>query len=229
MKYTTLLFDADETLLYFKRAEREAITATLFHFGIVCSEEIISSYSEINDSLWKQLELGLTTKEKLKTERFERLCLRYGFDILATDMASRYINELSKQAYTIEGAEKLCSMLYEKGFKMYIITNGIKSVQTSRMSRSSIGEYFIRSFISEDVGYEKPNREFFESVKKEIEDFDIEKTLVIGDSLSSDIKGGINAGIDTCWYNPSRKSRPDGMNITYEVSSLEDILKILEV
>ena len=109
---------------------------------------------------------------------------------------------------------------------MYIVTNGQKKVQNGRLFGSVLKDLFIKAFISEDVGYEKPRIEYFEAVAREIPDFDKSKTVIIGDSLTSDIKGGVNFGIDTCWYNPCGKECPEDMKITYMVSSFDDIRKI---
>ena len=225
MKYDTILFDADDTLLDFKRAEREALKMTLEHFSLRADDEIISEYSKINDGYWKALERGDVTKEELRVRRFIDLCKYFCFDTEPAFMAREYEKNLSVASHIIDGADALCRDLAKK-YRIYIVTNGIKEVQKGRLYGSAIKDHFIKAFISEEIGYEKPRLEFFEAVAKIIPDFDKSKTVIIGDSLSSDMKGGIGFGIDTCWYNPKNKEIPDGMDINYTVKSFDDIRNI---
>lgn len=228
MKYDVVFFDADDTLLDFKRAEREALEYTLRKNSLSSDDNIISAYSEINDNLWKKLEVGETTKEELKIKRFEELCQHFGFVADSESMSYDYINSLSTMAYMIDGAEELCRTLKDR-FRLYIVTNGMEDVQRGRLDRFSVKDCFLDFFISGKIGYEKPRREFFEIAAKSIENFDPKKAIIIGDSLSSDMRGGIAFGIDTCWYNPKGKEKPKGMDITYIASSFDDIKKILGV
>ena len=223
-KYDILLFDADETLLDFGRAEHEAITATLSHFALPSNDETVSVYSRINSGLWRQLERKEIDKATLRVRRFEDFCREIGADADFKSMARFYENTLSMQAFLIDGADRMCSKLAQK-CDIYIITNGIKEIQTGRMSRSGLLPYIKGSFISEDVGFEKPDSRYFDIVKSEIPDFDRKRALVIGDSLTSDMKGGINVGIDTCWYNP--KGLITELPVTYNVSSFEEIMQII--
>ena len=224
--YTTVLFDADGTLLDFHAAERNAITYTLKAHNVEFTEKMIEDYSTINLSLWKELELGLIKKSELKVRRFERLASLYGFDIDPVEFARMYENTLSEQGILLDGAFELVSRLYRTA-DMYIITNGIKAVQQGRMSRVAITPMIKRSFISDEIGAEKPRKEFFDFVEKNIDGFDREHTLVVGDSLSSDIQGAINAGIDCVWFSPDGKKAPEGMDITYVVSSLDEVERIV--
>ena len=226
MKYTTVLFDADGTLFDFLRAEKEALCETLLTFGITTDDERISAYSEINDGLWKALERGEIEKDVLRYKRFELFCEKYGFVCDIKKMAFLYTDNLATKGHLIRGAAKLCKSLYGK-VKLYIVTNGIDFVQKGRMARSGIGEYFEKSFISGEIGYEKPDVKYFEYVADHIDGFDKEKTLIVGDSLTSDIKGGIYFGIDTCWYNPKGKSMPEEMNITYVASNFDEIYDVI--
>ena len=220
MRYRTLLIDADDTLLDFKRSEHNAISEVLFELKLTCDDSIIETYSRINDSLWKLLEVGGITKEELKTERFRKLCNHYGFDVSPEMMAGKYVEALSNQSYLLDSAEDVCKSLYDAGVKLYIITNGIKYIQTKRFSATPLAPLFEKVFISEEMGFEKPRVEFFEKACSMIEGFNRESALVVGDSLTSDIKGGIAFGLDTCWFNPKVKTPPEDMNITFEINKL---------
>ena len=226
MKYTTLLFDADGTLFDFLLAEKEALAETLFSFKIEPTEEIVASYSEINDGLWKALERGEIEKDVLRYKRFELFCEKHGFVCDIKKMSEMYTDKLSTKGLLYDGAHELCRKLYNKA-RLYIVTNGIDFVQKGRMDLSGISNFFETSFISGEIGYEKPDTRFFEHVAKHIDGFDKSKTIIVGDSLSSDIKGGIAFGIDTCWYNPNGKPIPENMPITYVANNFENVYRIL--
>lgn len=230
MRYDILLFDADGTLLDFHKSEKNAIKICFRKYGIPDDDQTVANYSIVNDSCWKRLERGELDKETLKTRRFVEFCKKFGFEnIDAVSLAADYCAELAEQSFLIEGAEDVCKEL-SKNCSLYIITNGFKVVQQKRFGTSPIAKYFKGCFISEEIGAEKPSVAYFDSVKSKIPNFDISRSLVIGDSLTSDIRGGVNAGIDTCWYNPKEMPIPSGasdMKITYTVRDLEEIIKIV--
>ena len=226
-EYTTILFDADDTLFDFKRAEHEAVKDVLALVGLPDTDEIISKYSEINKGYWKMLERGEITKKDLFIARWKSFLDFYGLtDADAKLIANHYLTMLSQKCYLLDGAEELCEKLCGK-FRLFIVTNGYAVVQHGRFDNSPIRKYFEDMFISEEMGAEKPTKAYFDAVFSRIPDFDPEKSVIIGDSLSSDIKGGINAGIDTCWYNPEGKTAPDGMKITSIISKLSEIEDIV--
>lgn len=225
-KYTTLLFDADATLLDFKRSETEAVIECLNTYGLPSTPDVIEKYSQINAEYWKMLERGEIEKEKLYIARWQTLIDFYGFDCSAEDIGHDYPERLAEKSYVLDGAVELCESLHGK-FNMYIVTNGQKMVQQKRLFPSPVFKYFDKCFISEDIGHEKPSVKYFEKVIEQIPQYDPEKTIIIGDSLTSDMQGGINIGIDTCWYNPSGKEKPCNMNITYVAKSFEEISNIL--
>ena len=226
MKYKTLLFDADGTLFDFSKCEDVAIRETLESFDIEATDKVVADYSAINDSLWKMLERGEIEKRVLFYRRFELLCEKYGFECDAVEMSKKYAATLAEQMYLLDGAEELCQKL-SSAADMYIVTNGIDFVQKKRYAMSGFEKYFKGIFISGEIGHEKPAAEFFEYVEKAILNFDKQSALIIGDSLTADIKGGINFGIDTCWYNPKNKPAPCDMEITNISLSFDDVYKFI--
>ena len=210
MKYDVILFDADGTLLDFLRSEDEGIREALSDMNIEADDQMIAQYSIINDGLWKMLERGEIEKDVLVYRRFELFFERYGIDADAKKMSKAYMNRLSTKGHLIDGAKELCAALEGKA-KLYIVTNGVAFIQKGRMEVCGIKDYFDKIFISGEVGVEKPDIRYFERVAEQIEGFSKNRAVIVGDSLTSDIKGGINFGIDTCWYNPRAKTAPDDM------------------
>lgn len=225
--YKFILFDADNTLFDFTRSEREAVAETLSDFGFIPTDSVIDDYSRINQSLWEKLERGETEKQRLRVERFELLFEKEGYDLSkAQDASDRYSERLSTKAYLIDGAREILEDLAPCA-GLYIVTNGIKKIQESRFAASGLGRFIRASFISEEMGFEKPDARFFDEVERCIPGFARADALVVGDSLTSDIRGGINAGIDTCWFNPKHKPMPKNMSINYVIGSLSELKNII--
>ena len=226
MGYRFALFDADNTLLDFTAAEDHAIKICLSDRGLPTDSETVSLYSAINDGHWKRLEKGLTTRDRLRVERFSDFFHAVGYEGDPVAMADDYMEALSRQTQLVDGAQELIASLHGR-CKLYIVTNGITSVQTRRFGGCPLAKYFDTCFISEQMGCAKPEKAFFDQVAASIPDFDPREALVIGDSLSSDIQGGINAGLDTCWFNPLGKDAPSGMKITHSIRRLSELEAIL--
>ena len=226
MRYKTVLFDADGTLLDFLQSEREALSEALLEIGVVADEEMIKAYSQINDSLWKLLEKKEIERSVLVYRRFEMLFERYGIESDAMAISDRYINIISTKGYMLDGALSLLEKLYGK-VRMYIITNGAEVVQRGRYEKLSLYKFFDGFFISECVGVNKPDVRFFERVSNDIEGFDRESTIVVGDSLSSDIKGGNSFGLDTCWYNPLHKTAFEDIVPKYTAYTFDEVERII--
>lgn len=226
MAYRIALFDIDNTLLDFTRSEHEALYACLVARGLPADEETLALYSRINDRHWKQLELGLTTRERLKVGRFSDLFDALGYHGDPATMAEDYRLDLATRSYLVDGALELIRALHGK-CRLYGITNGTASVQKGRFDHCPLSPFFERCFISEEMDCAKPEKIFFDRVAEGIPHFSPSDALVIGDSLSSDIRGGVNAGLDTCWFNPGRASAPADLPITYTVHTLAEIVPIL--
>ncbi len=229
-KYTTLLFDLDGTLLDFLRDEHDAILKVMEKYGIECSEENVKIYSDINLSLWKEFEKGSITREELQKRRFLRFFELFGvkgnFDF--REINREYLLFLSEGGNLYDGAKELLIRLRAEGYHLCAVTNGIALAQNNRLKRAGIDNLFEHIFISESIGCQKPMKEYFEVVLDRIDEKDRTKVIVIGDSLSSDIKGAENAGLDSLWYNPAVQPLPEGTKVTATVKSYEDILAFLE-
>ena len=204
----TLFFDLDNTLLDFNQAERIAVGKTLKHFHIEPKEAVLKRYSELNQAQWKLLEQGKISREQVKLHRFQLLFAELGTDAPAEEAALMYETLLAYGHYFIDGAEELLETLYGK-YRMYLVTNGTLSVQKGRLKSAGISRYFEDIFISEELGYNKPSIEYFNCCFSKIPDFHKESAVIIGDSLTSDIQGGINAGIRTIWFNPNHEKSSD--------------------
>ena len=230
-KYEYLLFDADNTLFDFTKAERISFRETCGETGLNYSSQLCMKYSEINDSLWKKLETGDITLERLKLDRFRLLLLDIGYPDdeetfhTAELMRDNYVRFLGRQSCLIDGAETVCRTLSKKN-KMYIVTNGISAIQRARLANSEIKDCFVDIFVSEEIGVSKPSRGYFDYVIKKIGDQDVSKYLVIGDSLTSDCDGAIAYGMDICRYNPMHKPS-DGRKLTYDIEKLSELYAIL--
>ncbi len=228
MKYDTILWDMDGTLLDFKVAQKEAITQVFRTIHKPLTDDIIDLYSRINDSYWKRLELGEVTRSELLVERFRSLFEELGMKDVDVELVRREYEEVLGNVYEyIQNSLDLCKMLQPK-CKQYVVTNGIAGTQRRKINLSGFGECMDKCFISEEVGFEKPNPGFFQYAFSQIPDFDPEKTLIIGDSLTSDIKGGVQAGIKTCWFNPNRLPYTGDFKPDYEIEHLWDVLRVME-
>jgi len=228
MKYEIIIFDADETLFDFKKSEREAFKNSMLEFDIAYDENHhLKIYQGINTAIWKEFEEGLITQKKLKVERFKRLSdeLQAGFD--EEEFAKSYMRHLSNGSFLFEDTIELVESLH-KDYRLTIVTNGLKDVQDNRIRKSIIAKYFEDIVVSEEVEVSKPDPRIFEHALNNIKHTDKSKVLMVGDSLTSDIQGGINFGIDTCWYNPNRVENKTGVEPTYEIATFKELKEILQ-
>ncbi len=222
-----VLLDLDDTIFDFHMAEAVAVRDTLETFGVVVTHAIITRYSEINDAQWKRLELGELTRDQVKLLRFELLFDELGIACDAEAARTYYENRLAVGHYFLPGAEQMLSELSQK-YELYLVSNGTTAVQNGRLASAGIAPLFKKIFLSEAIGYVKPQKEFFDSCFAEIENFRPDEAIIFGDSLTSDILGGINAGIKTCWFNPAAKPRRADIIPDYEVHSLDEFHPLLE-
>ena len=223
-----IFLDLDNTLLDFKRGEEIALKNALRKMGIEIDERIAERYLEINLSLWRALERGEVTRDEVLYGRFERLFSEIGADLSPYETQAIYQDMLGREHDFMPGARKLLDDLCNSGkYRLYIATNGIPEVQYPRISDSGIGEYIERVFISYEIGFPKPKREFFEGCFAEIEGFNHQEAIIVGDSLTSDIMGGINAGIHTCHYNVWG-DKYDSITPEYRINNLSELIPLLD-
>lgn len=224
-----IFIDLDDTIFDFKKAEAIAIEKTLVSFGIEPTPETLTLYSEINKSEWKLLELGKTTRDTLRVHRFERLFSALGTTGDAMEAQKTYEYNLGSGHFYINGAKEMLDALKEcTQYSLHLASNGTASVQRRRIGSSDVAKYFDNIFISEDIGYNKPSVEYFDSCFAKIPNFKKENSIIIGDSLSSDIKGGKNAGILTCLYDPKNHYAPCDVIPDFRVKSLLEIPNLLK-
>ena len=222
-----VLFDVDDTLLDFGKAEAAAIRKTFERIGIPVTDELIRRYSEINAQQWSRFEKGEITREKLLTERFDILFSELGINVPSEMAQASYEYLLGIGHYFVDGAAELLEALKDK-YELYIVSNGNASVQDRRLKSAGIIPYFKDIFISERVGFNKPSAEFFEACFERIPGFEKDKAVIVGDRLSSDILGGINAGVKTCWFNPRGDAPDPDIPADYEIKHLSELPALLE-
>lgn len=219
--YTTLLLDLDNTLLDFNKAEYNAIRTVLKKYGLPYSDDITKLYSKINLKYWKRFEKGEIEKKDIFENRFIELFSVLGESRDEKAFSKDYFSCLSEGYYTVDGAYELLRYLKNKGYYIVAATNGISFTQHKRIKLSGLADFFDKVFVSEDAGHQKPEKEYYDFIIENIPEKDKSKILIVGDSQSSDISGGINSGIDTCWYNP--KNETGIFESKYTISHLKEI------
>ncbi|EMI9088186.1 noncanonical pyrimidine nucleotidase, YjjG family [Bacillus cereus] len=226
-KYKTLLFDVDDTLLDFQKAEKMALRMLFEEKGIPLTSEVEVQYKTINKSLWDAFEEGKMNRDEVVNTRFSILFKEYGEEVDGILFENNYRSYLEEGNQLIQGAFEFISQIQSE-YDLYIVTNGISKTQDKRLRNAGLHTLFQDVFVSEDTGFQKPMKEYFDYVFERIPNFAPEEGLIIGDSLSADIKGGYVAGIDTCWFNPEKKSNNSEIMPTYEVQNFEELYAILK-
>jgi YjjG family noncanonical pyrimidine nucleotidase len=226
LKYTWLLFDADDTLFDFSKAEANALKLTLEQSGLSFQPEYTERYAHFNQQVWQEFEQNLITTQELRVKRFQLFFdsqqLVPGIDLAS--VSRLYLHNLSLGTALLEDANEVVHSLKTR-YRLALVTNGLKDVQRPRLNGSTLRDCFEQVFISDEMGAAKPTRAYFDAVFSALAQPAREGVLIIGDSLSSDMKGGIDNGIDTCWYNPKRKNTD--LPITYQISRLRELIELL--
>jgi 2-haloacid dehalogenase len=227
VKYKWLLFDADGTLFDFDKVEEMALRNTFEAVGHACDARCAQIYRQIDQDIWRDFENGKISQERLRTRRFELLFQTIRIECDPSEFSKRYLAYLALGTDLIDGADDLVKELYGQ-VGLLLITNGLADVQRPRFARSTVMPYFSDVVISEEVGAAKPDPKIFDVAFAKMGFPDREDVLMVGDSLTSDIRGGNRYGIDTCWFNPEGKQREDGVEIQYEISALWQLLPLLK-
>lgn len=224
----TLLWDVDGTLLDFHAAESAAVKHLFREFGLgECTDTMVSRYSAINDEYWQRLERNEITKDRVLVGRYEQFFTEMGIDpSLAPAFNRRYQLSLGDTIVYRDNSPEILKAL-QGHVKQYAVSNGTVVAQSRKLSRSGLGALLDGIFLSEDIGVEKPNIGFFERIFSIIRPGDPSEVMIVGDSLTSDIRGGNNAGIRTCWYNPARAKAPAGYRIDEDIADLHELLPLL--
>ena len=220
-----LFLDLDDTILDFQKAERLALAKTLESFGLPPTDTVLARYHEINREHWERLERKELTRQQVLVGRFAALFAEMGLSAQAEQVARAYEENLSQGHYFLPGAEEALQSLSKK-YKLYLASNGTARVQAGRLKSAGIIPYFQEIFVSEEMGYNKPDPAYFDACFARIPGFRKDRAMMVGDSLTSDILGGIQAGIATCWVNPRHKTgsiRPD-----YEIESIVQLEALLK-
>ena len=223
-----LFLDLDNTILDFSKAEAIAIRKTMRAYGVEPTDELAQRYSAINDWHWKALERGELTKPEVVTRRFAVFFGEQGIDVDEKAVAKTYETFLSQGHWFLPCAEKCVKEELFGKYRLFLASNGTPVVQEGRMTSADLYPYFEQSFISEEIGWNKPAREYFEIAFSRIPGFNPAEGIMVGDSLTSDIQGGKNAGLRTVWVNPNHKTAPDHLKPDYEIEYLADLPKLLE-
>lgn len=229
MRYSVLLFDADNTLFDFDRAQSHALECTFIELNGEFQPEFLTTYAEVNREFWKAFERGEITQAELKHQRFPAVIKELGLKIDPVETNSLYLKRLSESHFLLEGVPQIVERLGES-HRLALITNGLKDVQRPRFAASPITKHFEAIVISDELGIAKPEPGIFDAIFEMLGHPPKSETLIIGDSLSSDIQGGINYGIDTCWFNPGEKPgrKPAGQpSPTHQISALDQLVDII--
>ena len=222
-----LFLDLDDTILDFHKAEEIALAKTFRSFGIDPTPAVTARYSQINKLHWEMLERKELTREQVLVGRFGMLFAELGIVDDPTTCARRYEDNLSVGHYFLPGAEEALEKLSKK-YRLFLASNGTAKVQAGRLKSANISHYFENIFVSQQIGANKPAPEYFTRCFAQIPGFDPEKAMIVGDSLTSDILGGQNAGIATCWVNPHHLPRREDIRVDYEIESLAQLYGLLE-
>ena len=222
-----LLLDLDDTILDFQKAEHIAIGKTIRDFGVEPTEDVLTRYRAINKYHWECLERGEMTREQVLLGRFSTLFLELGVDVDAEKCARQYEHNLSIGHYFLPGAEEAMEVLFQK-YRLFLTSNGTASVQKGRMTSANLYRFFEKVFVSQEIGHNKPSVAYFDACFAQIPGFDKSKAIIVGDSLTSDIRGGNNAGIATCWVNPNGLPRREDIHVDYEIKALSELEALLE-
>jgi 2-haloacid dehalogenase len=229
-RYTVLLLDADGTLFDYDRAEGYALETTFARFGVPYDAgRDLPVYRRINAEMWRAFERGEIDPATLSVERFRRALEALGA-AGRTDpaqIAERYLSHLSEGSFLIPGAPEVVRELSGRA-RIAVVTNGLSRVQRPRFAGSGLAPFVEHLVISDEIGVQKPEPGIFDAALAPFDKVSREEVLMVGDSLTSDITGGVQYGVATCWYNPQGRENPEGGPVpTHEIRRLEELLPLV--
>jgi 2-haloacid dehalogenase len=227
MSYRILLFDLDDTLLDFGANEIDSLNILFHQHGYTFSDELFGIYNSVNKQLWTDYENGNIALEDVLNSRFSKTMLRLGKIVDGIEWENQYRELLGNGHQLIDGALEVCQSL-SASYRLFVITNGVKKTQIKRLKQAGLFGFFEDIFDSQSIGFQKPSKEFFNYVMGHIKDFNVRETLIIGDSLNTDIRGGILSGIDTCWINRKSQKSSSEIKSTHTIMSLAELCDICE-
>ena len=222
-----LFLDLDDTILDFHKAERIALSKTLKDFGLEPTEQVLDRYHLINRLHWERLERGELTRDQVQQGRFEVLFQELGHTVDAVTVTRAYEHNLGIGHYFLPGALEAVQRLSQK-YRLFLASNGTASVQHSRLTSAGLYPYFEKVFVSQEIGFNKPSKEYFDACFSQIPGFDLAKAMMVADSLTSDILGGIQSGMKTCWVNPNHQNARSDIPADHEIESITQLEALLE-
>jgi len=222
MNWDWILFDADETLFTFDAFG--GLQRMFLDYSVTFTAEDFQDYQAINKPLWVDYQNGAISALQLQHQRFEGWSER--LSVPAGDLNAAFLNAMAEICVPLPGAVSLLNALKDK-VKIGIITNGFTALQQIRLERTGLRDYFDLLVISEQVGVAKPDRKIFDYTFEQMGQPPRERVLMVGDTAESDILGGMNAGIATCWLNAHGRSLPEGIMPTWEVTTLSELERLL--
>ena len=222
-----LFLDLDDTILDFHKAERIALSKTLSSFGLEPTEAVLGRYHIINKEHWERLERKELTRDQVLEGRFRTLFAELGRTVDSAAVTRTYEQNLSIGHYFLPGAQEAVQRLSQK-YRLFLASNGTATVQHARLTSAGLYPYFEKVFVSQEVGHNKPSREYFDACFSQIPGFDAGKALMVGDSLTSDIRGGSRAGMKTCWINPDHLPPRADIPADYQLERLAQLEALLE-
>lgn len=225
-RFDWILFDADGTLLDYDAAESHSLSVSAGSFGVSLSPGMHQAYREINSALWRKFELGQVSSEALRVRRFDELAELFGWKISGSDFSNAYLSVLSRSGHMMKGARVMLDSL-PGDYQLAVITNGIRDVQYGRLSEAGILDKFEHIIISEDAGAAKPSPDFFDYMCRKIDETRKDRMLIVGDSISSDITGGVGYGIPSVWFNPESIPNRTAVQPDWEIRDWNGLKRIL--
>jgi len=226
MTYDIILLDADMTLWDFNASEKCALGDVTRSLGLELTREMEEYYHRVNADYWRRFDRKEVTRDQLTAGRFADYIAFLGLTADPVEVNHRYELALGTYSIMLPGALEMVQALSAR-YPLYIVTNGLHNAQTGRFEKSPVKPYIRDIFISQDMDCQKPEKEYFDKVFRSIGLTDPRKAVIVGDSLTSDIQGGINAGIDSIWYNPGHLPRDPDIPPTYETDTMDGILDLL--